>query len=187
MPNAVIAHDPAGALRPRGAEGAAPPACPRWTGSTSCRCVTGAQRYAGTRPPGSSAEGYGQRAATPRHHVVAIDYGVKRNILRLLADAGCEVTVVPATATAEDDPGAQARRRLPLQRPRRSGRDRRIRGAGDPRAPRRARCRPSASASATRCSASRVGGADREDAPGPSRRQPPGQGPRPPARSRSSR
>ena len=34
--------------------------------------------------------------------VVAIDYGIKRNILRLLADAGCEVTVLPATATADD-------------------------------------------------------------------------------------
>ena len=35
-------------------------------------------------------------------HVVAIDYGVKRNILRLLADRGCKVTVVPATASADD-------------------------------------------------------------------------------------
>jgi carbamoyl-phosphate synthase small subunit len=33
---------------------------------------------------------------------VAVDYGIKRNILRLLADHGCHVTVVPATATAED-------------------------------------------------------------------------------------
>ena len=38
----------------------------------------------------------------PRHHVVAVDYGAKRNILRCLAAAGCRVTVVPATATAED-------------------------------------------------------------------------------------
>jgi carbamoyl-phosphate synthase small subunit len=37
-----------------------------------------------------------------RHHVVAVDYGAKRNILRSLASAGCRVTVVPATATAED-------------------------------------------------------------------------------------
>ena len=35
-------------------------------------------------------------------HVVAVDYGAKRNILRCLAQAGCRVTVVPATATAED-------------------------------------------------------------------------------------
>ena len=38
----------------------------------------------------------------PRHHVVAVDYGAKRNILRSLAAAGCRVTVVPATASAED-------------------------------------------------------------------------------------
>ena len=38
----------------------------------------------------------------PRHKVVAIDYGAKRNILRSLASPGCEVTVLPATATAEE-------------------------------------------------------------------------------------
>jgi len=37
-----------------------------------------------------------------RHHVVAVDYGAKRNILRSLVAAGCRVTVVPATATSED-------------------------------------------------------------------------------------
>jgi carbamoyl-phosphate synthase small subunit len=42
------------------------------------------------------------RQSTPRHHVVAVDYGAKRNILRCLASAGCRVTVVPATATADD-------------------------------------------------------------------------------------
>ncbi len=45
--------------------------------------------------------GYGRQAEPPRH-VVAVDYGAKRNILRCLAAAGCRVTVVPATATAED-------------------------------------------------------------------------------------
>ena len=38
----------------------------------------------------------------PKRHVVAVDYGAKRNILRCLAAAGCRVTVVPAAATAED-------------------------------------------------------------------------------------
>ena len=42
------------------------------------------------------------RQTAPRHHVVAVDYGAKRNILRCLASAGCRVTVVPATATADD-------------------------------------------------------------------------------------
>ncbi len=45
--------------------------------------------------------GHGRQTA-PRFHVVAVDYGAKRNILRCLASAGCRVTVVPATATAED-------------------------------------------------------------------------------------
>ena len=43
--------------------------------------------------------GYGALDAA-RHHVVAVDYGAKRNILRSLAQAGCRVTVVPATADA---------------------------------------------------------------------------------------
>ena len=42
------------------------------------------------------------RQTDPKHHVVAVDYGAKRNILRCLASAGCRVTVVPATASAED-------------------------------------------------------------------------------------
>ncbi|WP_370455055.1 glutamine-hydrolyzing carbamoyl-phosphate synthase small subunit [Roseicella aquatilis] len=45
--------------------------------------------------------GFGRQAA-PRHKVVAVDYGAKRNILRCLASAGLDVTVVPATATAEE-------------------------------------------------------------------------------------
>jgi carbamoyl-phosphate synthase small subunit len=44
-------------------------------------------------------QGFGRQEA-PRFHVVAVDYGAKRNILRCLADAGSAVTVVPATATA---------------------------------------------------------------------------------------
>jgi carbamoyl-phosphate synthase small subunit len=45
--------------------------------------------------------GFGRQAA-PKHKVVAVDYGAKRNILRCLASAGLDVTVVPATATAEE-------------------------------------------------------------------------------------
>ncbi len=41
-------------------------------------------------------------APEPQFNVVAVDFGAKRNILRSLASAGCRVTVVPATATAED-------------------------------------------------------------------------------------
>src|SRR5205807_2490354 len=45
--------------------------------------------------------GYGSQDA-PRFHVVAIDYGAKRNILRMLATHGCRVTIMPATASSED-------------------------------------------------------------------------------------
>jgi carbamoyl-phosphate synthase small subunit len=43
-----------------------------------------------------------ERQTAPTHHVVAVDYGAKRNILRCLATAGCKVTVVPATASGDD-------------------------------------------------------------------------------------
>jgi carbamoyl-phosphate synthase small subunit len=46
-------------------------------------------------------EGYGQ-LTDPKFHVVAFDYGVKRNILRMLTERGCKVTVLPAQATAAD-------------------------------------------------------------------------------------
>ncbi|MDD4617010.1 MAG: glutamine-hydrolyzing carbamoyl-phosphate synthase small subunit [Alphaproteobacteria bacterium] len=42
------------------------------------------------------------KPSTAKYHVVAIDYGAKRNILRCLASAGCRVTVVPAQATADE-------------------------------------------------------------------------------------
>jgi carbamoyl-phosphate synthase small subunit len=45
--------------------------------------------------------GFGRQTA-PLHHVVAVDYGAKRNILRSLASAGCRVTVVPASSSADD-------------------------------------------------------------------------------------
>jgi len=46
-------------------------------------------------------KGYGA-LTEPRRHVVAVDFGAKRNILRSLADLGCRITVVPATATADE-------------------------------------------------------------------------------------
>ena len=45
--------------------------------------------------------GYG-KLSDPKFHVVAVDFGVKRNILRCLTSLGCKVTVVPATASAEE-------------------------------------------------------------------------------------
>jgi carbamoyl-phosphate synthase small subunit len=63
--------------------------------------VTCRQSYGWDETRWVLGEGYGKLTA-PKYNVVAIDYGIKRNILRCLASAGCNVTVVPATATAED-------------------------------------------------------------------------------------
>jgi len=46
-------------------------------------------------------EGFGKQD-NPQYHVVAFDYGVKRNILRMLAERGCKITVLPAQATAAE-------------------------------------------------------------------------------------
>jgi carbamoyl-phosphate synthase small subunit len=63
--------------------------------------VTCAQSYQWNEMRWAWPEGYLPRTET-NHKVVAIDYGAKRNILRCLASAGCDVTVLPASATAED-------------------------------------------------------------------------------------
>jgi carbamoyl-phosphate synthase small subunit len=63
--------------------------------------VTCGQRFTWNETPWQWNRGFG-RAAAPRRHVVAIDYGIKRNILRLLAGTGCAVTVVPASTAADD-------------------------------------------------------------------------------------
>jgi carbamoyl-phosphate synthase small subunit len=63
--------------------------------------VTSGQRYTWDETPWHWGKGYG-RQENPFYHVVAIDYGVKRNILRQLAGNRCRVTVVPATTSAED-------------------------------------------------------------------------------------
>ena len=99
MPNAVIAHDPEGNfdIQALKAEAAA------WhgiEGSDLVPEVSTAQRFDWDETVWNLGEGFGTQTA-PKHRVVAIDYGVKRNILRLLADAGCAVTVVPATTPLE--------------------------------------------------------------------------------------
>ena len=63
--------------------------------------VTTGQRFSWDETPWVWGKGYG-RQTNPEFHVVALDYGIKRNILRLLAGAGCKVTVVPAKTSAED-------------------------------------------------------------------------------------
>ncbi|MGC8468790.1 MAG: carbamoyl phosphate synthase small subunit, partial [Acetobacteraceae bacterium] len=59
------------------------------------------QSYAWDETRWAWPEGVGRQTA-PRFHVVAVDYGAKRNILRCLASAGCRVTVVPAASSAEE-------------------------------------------------------------------------------------
>jgi carbamoyl-phosphate synthase small subunit len=100
MPNAVIAHAPDGkfdlAMLKREAA-----AFPGMVGLDLAKDVTCGQSYSWDETAWQWGKGYGRQEA-PRFHVVAIDYGLKRNILRELAMAGCRLTVVPATATAEE-------------------------------------------------------------------------------------
>ncbi len=65
------------------------------------REVTCRQSYRWDEMRWAWPKGYSRRSA-PGHKVVAIDYGAKRNILRCLASAGCDVTVLPATASADE-------------------------------------------------------------------------------------
>src|SRR6266852_3348628 len=65
------------------------------------REVTCLQSYEWRETVWQRESGYGRQEA-PRFHVVAVDYGAKRNILRMLAAHGCRVTIVPATASSED-------------------------------------------------------------------------------------
>jgi carbamoyl-phosphate synthase small subunit len=100
MPNAVIAHEPSGvfdldALKKEARE------WPGLVGMDLVPMVTSGQRFTWDETPWEYGKGYG-RQESPEFHVVAIDYGIKRNILRLLAANGCKVTVVPAQTPAED-------------------------------------------------------------------------------------
>jgi len=63
--------------------------------------VTCAQSYRWDEMRWAWPDGFA-RQDNARHKVVAVDYGAKRNILRCLASAGCDVTVLPASATADD-------------------------------------------------------------------------------------
>jgi carbamoyl-phosphate synthase small subunit len=100
MPNAVIAHEPSGEFD-REALAARAAAWPGIDGMDLVPSVTSTQRYNWDETSWVLGDGYGTRREE-RYRVVAIDYGIKRNILRLLSDRGCAVTVLPATASAED-------------------------------------------------------------------------------------
>ncbi|WP_417719646.1 glutamine-hydrolyzing carbamoyl-phosphate synthase small subunit [Salipiger sp.] len=99
-PHVALAHDPDGNFD-LGALVAAARAFPGLTGLDLAKDVTCAQSYRWDEMRWAWPEGYA-RQTEPRKKVVAIDYGAKRNILRCLASAGCEVTVLPASATKDE-------------------------------------------------------------------------------------
>ncbi|MCH2249932.1 MAG: glutamine-hydrolyzing carbamoyl-phosphate synthase small subunit [Cognatishimia sp.] len=99
-PHVAIAHDPEGnfdtaALVAKAREFVG------LEGLDLAKDVTCAQSYKWDEMRWAWPDGY-TRQENARHKVVAIDFGAKRNILRSLASAGCDVTVLPATATAEE-------------------------------------------------------------------------------------
>jgi carbamoyl-phosphate synthase small subunit len=100
MPNAVIAHEPSGCFD-LGALKAQARDWPGVVGMDLVPMVTSAQRFGWDETPWQWGEGFG-RQKHALFHVVAIDYGIKRNILRLLVGTGCKVTVVPAQTAAEE-------------------------------------------------------------------------------------
>ncbi|MFT4079674.1 glutamine-hydrolyzing carbamoyl-phosphate synthase small subunit [Rhodomicrobium sp.] len=100
MPNAVIAHHPDGVFDFDALKAKAR-ACPSMEGAELARAVTTTQSYPWTEQRWVWDEGFAEQQ-NPQFHVVAVDYGIKRNILRCLASAGCRVTVLPAYATAQE-------------------------------------------------------------------------------------
>ncbi len=101
MPNAVIAHEPNGrfdldALKAEARQ------WPGLVGMDLVPMVTTGQRFTWHETPWRWSEGYGELREPAQFHVVAIDYGIKRNILRQLAGNSCRVTVVPAQTSAAD-------------------------------------------------------------------------------------
>jgi carbamoyl-phosphate synthase small subunit len=99
-PHVALAHDPEGKFdidalvrAARGFRG--------MVGLDLAGRVTCAQSYRWSETRWAWPEGFGTQTA-PTHRVVALDYGAKRNILRCLASTGADVTVMPASATADD-------------------------------------------------------------------------------------
>ena len=101
-PSGVIAHDPDGAFD-TAALIARARAWPGLAGMDLAKEVSALQSYTWDDGLWTLGEGYATHAGNPDGpHVVAIDYGLKRNILRNLVAAGARVTVVPATATFDE-------------------------------------------------------------------------------------
>ena len=97
--NGLIVHNSAGEFDESAMKSMAA-ALPSMEGVDLAKDVTTLQMVRWDETPWTWENGFGQQV-NPDLHVVAVDYGVKRNILRLLAGLGCKVTVVPGTAIAE--------------------------------------------------------------------------------------
>jgi carbamoyl-phosphate synthase small subunit len=76
-------------------------AAPSMSGLDLAKVVSETEPYEWTETEWSLGTGYGAQAE-PKFHVVAYDFGVKRNILRMLASRGCRITVVPAQTSAAE-------------------------------------------------------------------------------------
>jgi len=99
-PHAALAHDPEGDFD----VAALVEKARAWRGLVGldlAREVTCRQSYTWDQMRWAWSQGYARRHG-PGLRVVAIDYGAKRNILRCLASVGCDVTVLPASATAAE-------------------------------------------------------------------------------------
>lgn len=101
-PNAVIAHDPNGVFDVDTLKAEAK----AWSGLEGldlAKIASSGQSSQWSQTPWVWNEGYGDlKAEDAKYHVVCLDYGVKRNILRLFAGLDCKVTVMPATTTSEE-------------------------------------------------------------------------------------
>jgi carbamoyl-phosphate synthase small subunit len=101
-PNAVIAHDPNGVFDIEALKVEAK----AWSGLVGLDLAieaTSGQSSVWSETPWVWGEGYGTLGEQDaKYHVVCVDFGVKRNILRLFAGLDCKVTVVPAQTSAED-------------------------------------------------------------------------------------
>lgn len=80
---------------------AAARSAPNMAGQDLAQVVSSADPYPWTQTEWQLGFGYGEQIA-PKFHVVAYDFGVKKNILRMLAQRGCKITVVPAKTPATD-------------------------------------------------------------------------------------
>ncbi|MEJ1990787.1 MAG: glutamine-hydrolyzing carbamoyl-phosphate synthase small subunit [Maritimibacter sp.] len=99
-PHVALAHDPEGNFD-IAALVAKARSFPGLVGLDLAKTVSCTQSYHWDEMRWAWPDGF-PRLHDPKYKVVAVDYGAKRNILRCLASAGCDVTVLPATATAEE-------------------------------------------------------------------------------------